>query len=181
MDATWLEFLRGTPTPEHAAHVYVEIDELAASVAGYLSSGFADGEPAVVIASSGHWELFAETIAGCGWDVDKLEAQGLLVRADADATLATFMDGTNPDPQLFEESVGGLVAEVAERFPDTTIRAFGEMVNVLCERNQPAAASALEDLWNGLATRHRFSLLCGYQQSNEALAEACRSHTRVLA
>jgi hypothetical protein len=180
MDATWIEFLRGRGEPEHAAQVYADIDELAASVAGYLASGFADGEPAVVIATPEHWESFSEHLAGCGWDGRRMELDGLLVRADADELLACFMSGTHPDPELFEQSVGVIVEQVARRFPGTTIRAFGEMVDVLCERGQPAAAAALEDLWNDLARRHRFSLLCAYRQPAESLSEICRSHTRVL-
>jgi hypothetical protein len=181
VEADWLEFLRGRGEPEHAAHVYEELDELAASVAGYLSSGFADGDPAIVIATADHWQCFAQCLAGCGWDAAKVEREGLLVRLDADATLDSFMAGSNPDAQLFEATVGAAVAELATRFPDRTVRAFGEMVDVLCERGQPAAAAALEDLWNDIAQRHCFSLLCGYRQRPDGLAEICRSHSRVLA
>jgi hypothetical protein len=181
MDAAWFEFLRGHGKPEHAAQVYAEIDDLAASVAGFLSAGFADGDPAIVIATPEHWDCFSEHLAGCGWDAAKVERDGLLVRLDAEAILATFMAGTHPDGRLFEENVGAAVAELAARFPDRTLRAFGEMVNLLFERGQPAAASALEDLWNDLARRYSFSLLCGYRQHADGLAEIFRSHSRVLA
>jgi KaiC/GvpD/RAD55 family RecA-like ATPase len=179
MDAAWIEFLRGGATPQHAAQVYGEIDELGASVAGYLAAGFAVGEPAIVVATPEHWACFAEQLAGCGWDADKVTEAGLLHVVDADSLLESFMLGTSPDPELFQLTVGALVESVAARFPDTTVRAFGEMVDLLCERGQPAAAASLEDLWNDLARRQRFSLLCGYGQGADH-SELCRSHSRVL-
>jgi KaiC/GvpD/RAD55 family RecA-like ATPase len=181
MDATWMEFLRGNGAPEHAAHVYAELDDLAASVAGYLATGFADGDPGLVIATPEHWESFAEHLAGCGWDAERAVRDGLLVLADADTVLASFMSGSHPDPHLFEATVAALLTGIADRFPGRTVRAFGEMVDLLCERGQPGAAAALEDLWNELAQRYRFSLLCGYRQHDGTMPEICRSHTRVLA
>jgi hypothetical protein len=180
VDRAWIEFLRGGAAPEHAAQVYDEIDELAASVAGYLAVGFAVGDPALVVATPEHWDCFADQLAGCGWDAEKVIDEGLLQVVDADSLLESFMRGASPDPELFELTVGALVESAAERFPDATVRAFGEMVDLLCERGQPAAAVALEDLWNDLARRHRFSLLCGYRQGADHEA-VCRSHSRVLA
>ncbi|WP_250532488.1 MEDS domain-containing protein, partial [Caballeronia sp. ATUFL_F1_KS39] len=42
------------------------------------------------------------------------------------------------------------------------VRAFGEMVAILCARGESGAALRLEQLWNDLARKHAFSLLCAY-------------------
>jgi hypothetical protein len=85
--------------------------------------------------------------------------------------------------------VGGLVDEVAARHPGRTIRAFGEMVDVLWRRGQQEGAIALEELWNDLARTRSFALLCGYhldifepEVQREALPEVFRmhSHTRTV-
>jgi hypothetical protein len=140
-----------------------------------------------VIARPEHSALFAGHLAGCGWDADKAETDGLLVLADANELLERIVVGTGPDPARFDEHVGGLVAATAARHPGRTIRAFGELVDVLSERGRIAAAVALEELWNELADRHRFSLLCGYHRrvldgpvGDGALAELCRVHAQVL-
>ena len=73
------------------------------------------------------------------------------------------MDGDRPSAEQFEAVVGGLMDQVGARFPNRRIRAFGEMVDLLCERGNPSAAAALEELWNRLARRRSFSLLCGYR------------------
>jgi hypothetical protein len=76
---------------------------------------------------------------------------------------------------------------IGARFPHRRIRAFGEMVDLLCERGNPTAAARLEELWNRLARRRAFSLLCGYRidvfdrdSQLSVLPEICRAHSHVL-
>jgi hypothetical protein len=166
--------------------VYADLDELAESVASYLAAGFEAGEPGLVVATPAHLSRFAEHLDAAGWDAQRIEASDLLVVADADATLATFMGGDSPSSHGFERVVGGLIDDVATRFPGKRIRAFGEMVDLLCERGQSAAAVAVEELWNGLARTRNFSLLCGYRlnvfdRASQVwpLPVVCRLHSHV--
>jgi MEDS: MEthanogen/methylotroph, DcmR Sensory domain len=181
---SWTTFLEQAHPAEHAVQVYMELDELAVSVRRFLDAGFRAGEPAVVIATSGHWETFRAEIERRGSSVDELQAQGLLTCRDAEETLATFMDGDVPSAARFEEVVGGVLDEVAGRFPEKTIRAFGEMVDVLFQRGQESAAIALEELWNPLLESRRCTLLCAYEldvfdldTQPSALPEIVRTHT----
>jgi len=73
---------------------------------------------------------------------------------------------------------------MSERFPDRTIRAFGEMVDVLWSDGRKRAAIALEELWNDLARTRSFALLCGYHLDifelgvqRDALPEVIRTHS----
>jgi hypothetical protein len=184
---SWTDFLRGSQPSDHAVQVYSDLDELAGSVAAYLAAGFDAGEPAVVVATGEHWGHFAERLEVAGWDPYPLERSGLLTVVDADATLAAFMIGDTPSPAAFEKVVGGLIDRAVKHFPERPIRAFGEMVDLLCQREQTDAAVALEELWNDLARRRRFSLLCGYRldvfdRASQAttLPDICRLHSRVL-
>jgi hypothetical protein len=181
MDRHWTEFLRHSAPAEHAVQIYGELDELAASVAGFLAAGFAVDAPALVVARPEHWRRFVDDLAGCGWDAVRVVDEGLLEVADADAVLDSFTSGTGLDPARFEQEVGGLLDALASRFPGTTIRVFGEMVDILCERGRPAAAVALEQLWNDLARERRFALLCGYRLgalNGSELADVCSAHSR---
>src|SRR5579862_5870258 len=123
---SWSTFLESAPAEGHAVQVYRDLDELAPSVARFLAAGFRAGEPALVIASAGHWEGFRAELERSGSAVDEIEAEGLLEHRDAGETLATFMDGDVPSPQRFEEVVGGILDAVAAGFPEKTVRAFGE-------------------------------------------------------
>jgi DcmR-like sensory protein len=187
MKAAWTGFLHGAGPAGHAVQVYRDVSELADSVTRYLAVGFDLGEPAVVIARPEHWATFAEQLARSGWSVARIEHSGLLFFADADTTLAAIMDGDRPSAEQFEAVVGGLMNRVGARFPSCRIRAFGEMVDLLCERGNPRGAADLEELWNRLARRRSFSLLCGYRADVfdraaqiSLLPAICRSHSHVL-
>ncbi len=181
MSLTW------TDAPAaHAAQIYVEADELADSVAEYFAAGFEAGEPAVLVATGEHASLVAERLAAEGWDARRIEELGLLVAVDAETTLGQIMEGPHPSPVAFERVSGGLLDALGERFPGRRVRAFGEMVNILCERGQRDAAFELEELWNRLARTRNFSLLCGYRldvfdrsSQVETLPDVCRLHTHV--
>ena len=170
----------------HAAQIYTEPDELAESVAAYFAAGFDEGEPAILVATATHTSLVRERLAASGWDAKRIDALGLLVSADADAMLERIMDGPLPTEAAFERVSSELLDELASRFPETRVRVYGEMVDVLCQRGQQNAAVALEELWNRLARTRRFALLCGYrldvfdrQAQVETLRSVCDLHTHV--
>jgi hypothetical protein len=178
---SWSTFLESAPPDGHAVQVYADLDELAPSVGRFLDAGFRAGDPALVIARPEHWEAFR---AELDRDVDELQAEGLLTCRDADATLATFMDGDVPSSHRFYETVGGILDKTAARFPHQTVRAYGEMVDILLQRGNQAAAIAVEELWNRLLEPRNCALLCAYEldifdleAQTSVLPEIVRTHT----
>lgn len=184
----WADFLAGVDQCAHAVQIYADLDELADSVATYLARGFEVGEPAVVLATADHAERFLEQLAALGWDERRIEREACLHIEDADATLAAIMQGgKSPSRPVFEQIVGGLLDDAAKRAPGREVCAFGEMVDLLCERGESKAAAELEELWNDLGRRRRFSLLCGYRldvfdraSQVGTLPDICRAHSHVL-
>jgi superfamily I DNA/RNA helicase len=142
--------------------VYDDVEDLVESVGRYVDAGLRAEEPAILVATAAHSQRFEQDLEQRGWDVTELRRARRLTLFDADETLAAFMDDELPSAARFEQVVGGLVDEVAQNFPDRTIRAFGEMVDLLWRRGRESAAIALEELWNELAESRRFALLCGY-------------------
>lgn len=186
MKRSWQRFLHASLAAEHAVQLYADEAELVEPVGAYLAAGFDLSEPAIVIATPGHRALFLERLASCGWDESELLERGLLVSRDAEETLDALLAGGKPSPERFEHVLGSLVDEVAARFPGRQVRAFGEMVDVLCARGHPQAAAELEDFWNRLAERRRFSLLCAYRvdlfdadAQLTLLPQICGAHTHV--
>ena len=159
---SWPAFIDSAPETEHVVQVYDELDELSRSVARYVDAGLRTGAPAIVIATRDHWERFARDLKAREWDPESLGERGLLTYMDAEETLGAVMDGELPSSERFADVVGRIVDEVAARFPERTIRAFGEMVDLLWQRGREDAAIALEGLWNELQETSRFALLCGY-------------------
>jgi DcmR-like sensory protein len=187
MEGAWVEFLRAPDEAGHAVQIYAELDELAESVAAYLATGFAIGDPAAVIATAEHHETFSRFVGATGWDAAGLIEAGLLTMLDAEETLGSLLDdGEGISPTLFDEVVAGAIDAIAARFPERRLRVFGEMVDLLTARGRPDIAVALEGMWNDLAATRRFSLLCGYNldvfdvsTQKGTLPGVCAAHTHV--
>lgn len=134
----------------HVVQFYVG-DFPAGTVAGFLREGIAKGEVCLVIATPAHVKAIDAL----------LDRPGKCVYLDAGETLARFMVDGRPDRQRFHDTVGDLVQQAAEA-GNGPVRAFGEMVVLLCERGEPEAARQLEALWNEVGERHHVRLLCSY-------------------
>lgn len=171
----------------HAVQFYGDEESLFTTVAEFLSHGFVDGHTAIIIGTPDHCVAILDQLRGRLIDVDKAQKTGSLIVLDAQKTLDLFMVRGMPDPQRFNESVGKLIGEVLEDREDKVlIRAYGEMVDVLWKQGMPDAAIRLEMLWNRLAQRHGFALLCGYAMGNfyketKGFEAVCSQHTHIVA
>ena len=171
----------------HAVQFYGDDDSLFTTVATFLSQGFVDGHPAIVIATKSHREAILEHLRGRLIDVVKAQRMKGLVVLDAQQTLDLFMEGDRPDPDRFEKSIGNTIETLLEsRQHRVQIRAYGEMVDVLWKQGRSDGAIQLEMLWNKLAQRYGFALLCGYSIANfyketRGFEAICREHTHVIA
>jgi hypothetical protein len=119
-------------------------------------------------------------------DVERAQRRGDLIVLDAHRTLELFMRGNMPDAAAFAVSVGRLIADLQKsRTSRTVVRAYGEMVDVLWKDGKADAAIRLEMLWNTLAMKHGFALLCGYAMGNfykqtAMFEDVCRQHAHIV-
>jgi DcmR-like sensory protein len=172
-------------THRHAVQFYGSDDSLFSTVAGFLSEGLVAGQPALLIATAPHRAAIIEQLTGRLVDVAAAQGRGELVLLDAHETLSTFMTADAPDAELFEREIGGVIERTLHGRARTVLRAYGEMVDVLWKEGRTEAAIKLEILWNKLALKYSFSLMCGYAMGNffkkaEQYQEVCRQHTHVL-
>jgi hypothetical protein len=167
----------------HAVRFYEDTNSLCRIVSGFVAEGFALGHPALIIATPPHLQCIIDNLKAATIDVEALKAKGDLLLLDARETLATFMVNGQPDPDFFKASAGSALEKIAAG-RNRTIRAYGEMVDVLWKDGMSAAAIKLEMLWNRLANTHDFSLLCGYAMGNfyknATIDDVCRHHTHTV-
>jgi hypothetical protein len=118
------------------------------------------------------------------FDVDKMQASGDLLLIDAREAMSAFMVDGMPDGELFKARTTEAIEKVGSGRTDCTIRAYGEMVDLLWKDGHTVAAVRLEMLWNKLAMTHDFSLLCGYAMGNfykdASINEICQHHSHVI-
>lgn len=168
----------------HAVQFYGSDQSLYATVAGFLGEGLLAGQPAILIATPEHSVEIEAHLSRKLIDCARARRNGDLVLLDAEATLDLFMVGDVPDEALFEANVGRMVEQALSGRP-TVLRAYGEMVDVLWKQGCSQSAISLEILWNKLALKHNFALLCGYSigsfyKQTKQLEEICAQHTHVV-
>lgn len=85
---------------------------------------------------------------------------------DAHEALGRIVHDGVLDPVRTHTMLVQLLAEIRGRHASGTIRAFGEMVDVLCETGAFDSAVALEGIWSGLfLVEPQMAVLCGYALS----------------
>ena len=146
----------------HAVKFYDTRESLCRIVAEFLGEGLVTQQPVLVLATPEHREGILAELRARHFDVDRMQASGDFLLFDAAETLSTFMVNGMPDDPLFVASMTRAIAQVCRGRKGCTVRAYGEMVDVLWKNGQDVAAIRLEMLWNKLAATHAFSLLCGY-------------------
>src|SRR5687768_4897012 len=179
--------LNSEPGHSHSVRFFETEDFLATEVADYTAAGLAGGQAVVVIATSSHRTAIASRLAARGVDVATVSDTGRLRMLDARETLAEFIVDGVPDWERFGEVVGAALEQSFARSEGLPVRAYGGMVELLWKDGNTDGALRLEELWNDLARRHQFSLLCAYAIDNfkrsadtERFVEICRRHSHVL-
>jgi DcmR-like sensory protein len=168
----------------HAVRFYDTRESLCRLVAEFLGKGLITQHPVLVIATPEHRAGIVAELSARHFDVDRMQAAGDLLLLDAADALASFMVDGLPDAHLFVASMTRAIEQVCRGRTGSTIRAYGEMVDVLWKAGQDIAAIRLEMLWNQLAMTHDFSLLCGYAMGtfykDADLSEIHRQHSHVV-
>ena len=169
----------------HAVQFYEDAESLVTVVSKFLDEGIRQHQPGIIVATPEHRAAIETTLALSSHDVPRMKRLGDLIFLDARETLETLLADGMPHPQLFKHVCGSMLEEIARIHPRRTIRAYGEMVNLLWKDGMTAAAIQLEMMWNELAKAHALRLLCGYSMANfykdAAVGEITRLHTHVLA
>lgn len=169
---------------EHFVQFYESDVFLLDSVTRYVAEGLRAGDGCVVIATEAHRAALAAKLLGHGFDVVNDGLGDRYFAFDAQETLSRFFVNDALKPDLFDEIIGGIVRNIGKS--GRHIRAFGEMVALLAADGKFETATELEQLWNGLRTKHEFALFCAYSLSNfsgdtsGALLNVCGEHSQVL-
>jgi hypothetical protein len=170
---------------DHTVQLYTDDAALGDVVARFVATGATRGEAAIVIATRLHVGLILQRLAAHGFDTTALVERGQLDVIDAAQCLAEFMVGAMPDPDAFSRVVTAAL-DRARGAGFASVRLYGEMVDLLWQRNLPAAIR-LEELWNEVLADRGACLLCAYRidafdrfAHRRVLPDIARLHSRLL-
>jgi PAS domain S-box-containing protein len=170
----------------HDVQFYEKEDFLYSSVAGFLLDGLRAGQPLVIIATERHRQGFMKQLRMVHHDIDERLRNSDVIWLDARETLRAFMEGSLPNRELFEATIGNVIDRLVAKRNYLVVRAYGEMVDLLWKDGNTEGAIALEELWNDLAQKHSFNLLCAYamgsffkESHTQGFRAICDAHRHV--
>jgi hypothetical protein len=185
----WEKLLERPHARGHVVQLYEQADELslAANVSRYLWEGLRRGEGALVVATPEHRLLFSRELEKLSTEAPSTVRRGRLAFLDAWETLSRCMAGSQPEWGPFESVIGAAIGQALPQHGRAGLRAYGEMVGLLWNTGQLAAAIRLEQLWNRLLAQSSFSLYCAYpidifgKEFHPGSVDAIlRAHTHVI-
>ena len=167
--------------PGHDVQFYDTEDFLVREVARFLAEGIRAGQPLIIIATQAHRKQFASGLRALGFDADEYYFGSEAIWLDARDTLNAFMEGGMPNRDRFDATLGVVFEHVIGKRTYLVARAYGEMVDLLWKDGNAEGAIALEEMWNALAARYSFTLLCAYAMDDFHKEEHAASFQRVCA
>jgi hypothetical protein len=176
----------GTTSPrDHVVVFYASDRELIEVAGGYVLDTLAAGGVAIVIATARHRLTLDVWLGSAGVDVAAATAGGSFIELDAAGTLGQFMLNGRSDPAAFWQVISPLLQDGGR--DGRPVQVLGEMVGLLWESGQAGAAIEVEALWNEMASRYQFRLVCGYAacpdtdpEVSDALAQVCSAHSQTV-
>jgi signal transduction histidine kinase len=153
---------------EHLVHFYDDGANLVRVVSAFTGDSLRTDGAALLIAEKPRLRDVLDALEEDGLDTEALVREGRLVTADAEAMLARFMVGDDPDPARFHDAIEPLVLRARAACATGVVCAYGEMVDVMWRRGNAAATHRIEELWTELVEAQRFALLCGYRMAGFA-------------
>jgi signal transduction histidine kinase/ActR/RegA family two-component response regulator len=166
---------------EHFVQFYEEDDFIVDSICRFVNAGLDSGETVVVAATDDHLNAVNSRLSQRGVDVVAALTTGHYVTVNAEKTLAQVKKDGHISPARFNEILGGTMLRTA--LSGRHVRVFGELVALLCAEGNHKAAVQLENLWNDLKLKHRFSLFCAYPMqgfSQSSIEAVCNTHSHVI-
>lgn len=171
----------------HSVHFYDTHNSMVERWCGVICSGLLIGNTVLIICTDEHRQQLMKALAKLEIDVRSYARRGRFSMFDATEMLGMFMVNDSPDPSLFVNSIGRVLAEAKKTTgsKDQGVTVFGEMVAVLWEQGNKAAALSLERLWNDAMQERAFHLHCAYPaglfgKDEAELQEICAAHSHIL-
>jgi DcmR-like sensory protein len=144
---------------QHIVQFYENETFLLDALSGFFGAGLRQGNACIIIAEMSHRRALEQRLRGEGLEVTSEQ----YVALDAAETLSQFLIEGRPDEARFLQVMGSFIGRATKG--DRPVRVFGEMVALLWAQGERTAAIRLEELWEDLGRRYRFSLFCAYPMS----------------
>lgn len=152
------------PSHNHIVQVCQNVASQAEILTRYIKEGLLNNEGIIVIARPSLRKKVLSKLDALGFDNQTVKNQGQVRFFDAEFLLSSILIDGTIEEQAFRNLVEIPVQVAQSKFGK--VRAFGEMVDILWQRDLQDMAIQLEDLWEDLCTNQGLRFLCTYLLDN---------------
>jgi len=170
---------------DHVLQVYETEEILIEAFSGFIATGIHIGDCCIVVASETHLAALNERLESQGVNTVEAMADGRYIRVNVEELLSKFIVDDQVDEKLFEQAVKPVFEKC--RNSKRLVRACGEIAPTLAGRGNWTAAARMEELWEELHHKEKFSLFCAYSKNlfekgtNENINHICAKHSKMIA
>lgn len=184
-NTSWQDLLTQPEAGNHIVQLCQDETFLVDAVTHFIRAGLQNDDASIVIATRAHRLAFMASLERQGYPLRRARSEGKIKFFDAESLLSSFMRNGMPVWEAFEKHIGSLMRGV--QLKHANVRAYGEMVDLLWQKNKRDAAVRLEEFWNELSKQLNFSLLCTYTMDSldpdtydGSLERICKCHTHLI-
>jgi len=170
---------------DHVLQVYETEEIFIEAFAGFIRTGIHIGDCCILVANETHLAAINDRLETQGIDTVEAMADGRYMQVDVEKLLSKFMVNDQVDEKLFEQAMTPVFEKC--RNSKRVVRACGEVAPTLAGRGNWAAAARVEELWEELHHKEKFSLFCAYsknlfEKGTEAkINNICAQHSKMIA
>lgn len=176
-----------TAPGSHAVQFYDNEQFVQHAIAEFFTQGARPGDPLILVSRLRTFKAVAAHLAS-GRYGSAINVADRILFFDAEAALHQIMEGESLDPARAERLLKHILSQSCPSHAHGTVRLYGEVVDMLCQRGRHSAALQLEGLASSLLDlKPQLSILCGYamerfkDDTNAAqLRAVCQKHTHVI-
>ncbi len=175
-----------TAPGSHTVQFYDDEPAVQDAIAKFLTHGTSPDDPLILVSRRRTFQAVAAHLTS-GRHGPAVDADRILF-FDAETALDQVMDGEKLDLAGAEELLKQVLSSSCSSHVQGTVRLYGELVDILCERGHHSAAIQFEALAGSLlAMQPRLSIFCGYaverfegDTSAAQIRAVCRAHSQVI-
>jgi len=170
---------------DHVLQVYDTEEIFTDAFAGFIGTGIHIGDCCIVVASETHLAAINDRLVSQGVNTVEAMADGRYIQVNVEELLLKFMVDDQIDEKLFEQAVNPVFEKC--RNAKRVVRACGEVAPTLAGRGNWAAAARMEELWEELHHKEKFSLFCAYPKNlfekgtKAKINHICAKHSKLIA
>lgn len=176
-----------TAPGSHAVQFYEDEPFVQHAIAEFFTQGAHPGDAFILVSRPRTFKAVAEHLTS-GRYGPAINVADRVLFIDAEEALPQIMEGETLDLARAERLFRHVLSQSSPRHAHGTVRLYGEIVDILCQRGRHSAALQLEGLVSALLDlKPQLSILCGYaierfkDDTNAAkLRAVCQKHTHVI-